>query len=88
MHHTRDEPVAPGPRREGRYRGETRRKSLRPRSLRAAFDDRSIECGIIVADRHLIACQTSIEGTFVHPFVTSSCFSASAGRTGRVRSPQ
>jgi SnoaL-like domain len=41
------------------------------RSLRAAFDDRSIRRGIIVADGHYIACQTRIEGTFVRPFTHS-----------------
>jgi hypothetical protein len=41
------------------------------RSLRAAFDDRSIRRGIIVAEGDYIACQTWIEGTFVHPFTQS-----------------
>jgi hypothetical protein len=38
------------------------------RSLRAAFDDRSIRRGITVAEGEYIACQTWIEGTFVRPF--------------------
>jgi hypothetical protein len=41
------------------------------RSLRAAFDDRSIRRGIIVAEGNYIACQTWIEGTFVRPFTQS-----------------
>ena len=41
------------------------------RSLRAAFDDRTIRRGIIVAEGEYIACQTWIEGTFVHPFTQS-----------------
>ena len=41
------------------------------RSLRAAFDDRAIRRGIIVAEGEYIACQTWIEGTFVHPFTQS-----------------
>jgi predicted ester cyclase len=40
-------------------------------ALRAAFDDRSIRRGVIVADGDFIACQTWIEGTFVHPFTQS-----------------
>jgi hypothetical protein len=41
------------------------------RSVRAAFDDRSIRRGIIVAEGEYMACQTWIEGTFVHPFTQS-----------------
>jgi SnoaL-like polyketide cyclase len=41
------------------------------RSVRAAFDDRSIRRGIIVAEGDYMACQTWIEGTFVHPFTQS-----------------
>lgn len=41
------------------------------RSLRAAFDDRSIRRGIIVAEGDYLACQTWIEGTFVRPFTQS-----------------
>jgi predicted ester cyclase len=41
------------------------------RSLRAAFDDRTIRRGIIVAEGDYIACQTWIEGTFVRPFTQS-----------------
>jgi hypothetical protein len=40
-------------------------------SLRAAFDDRTIRRGIIVAEGDYIACQTWIEGTFAHPFTQS-----------------
>jgi predicted ester cyclase len=41
------------------------------RSIRAAFKDRTIRRGIIVADGDLIACQTWIEGTFTAPFTHS-----------------
>jgi hypothetical protein len=41
------------------------------RSLRAAFDDRSIRRGIIVAEGDFIACQTWIEGAFARPFAQS-----------------
>jgi hypothetical protein len=41
------------------------------RSLRAAFDDRTIRRGIIVAEGEYIACQTWIEGTFTRPFTQS-----------------
>ena len=41
------------------------------RSLRAAFDDRTIRRGIIVAEGDYIACQTWIEGTFARPFTQS-----------------
>jgi predicted ester cyclase len=40
-------------------------------SIRAAFDDRSIRRGIIVAEGHYIACQTWIEGRFVREFAHS-----------------
>lgn len=40
-------------------------------SVRAAFDDRSIRRGIIVAQGNDIACQTWIEGTFVREFTHS-----------------
>lgn len=40
-------------------------------SLRAAFDDRTIRRGIIVAEGEYVACQTWIEGTFVRPFTQS-----------------
>lgn len=40
-------------------------------SVRAAFDDRTIRRGIIVAEGDYIACQTWIEGTFVRPFMMS-----------------
>ena len=35
------------------------------KSIRAAFDDRSIRRGIIVAEADYVACQTWIEGKFV-----------------------
>jgi predicted ester cyclase len=41
------------------------------KSIRAAFDDRSIRRGIIVAEGNHIACQTWIEGTFVQEFTHS-----------------
>lgn len=41
------------------------------RSIRAAFDDRSIRRGIVLAEGEYIACQTWIEGTFVRPFTRS-----------------
>ena len=40
-------------------------------SIRAAFEDRTIRRGIIVAEGNLIACQTWIEGTFTAPFTHS-----------------
>jgi predicted ester cyclase len=40
-------------------------------SIRAAFEDRTIRRGIIVAEGDLIACQTWIEGTFTGPFIRS-----------------
>jgi predicted ester cyclase len=40
-------------------------------SIRAAFDDRSIKRGIIIAEGNLIACQTWIEGRFVREFTMS-----------------
>jgi predicted ester cyclase len=41
------------------------------KSIRAAFDDRSIRRGIIVAEGHYVACQTWIEGRFVREFAHS-----------------
>jgi hypothetical protein len=41
------------------------------KSIRAAFDDRSIRRGIIVAEGNYIACQTWIEGRFVREFTHS-----------------
>ena len=41
------------------------------KAVRAAFDDRSIRRGIIVAEANYIACQTWIEGTFVREFTQS-----------------
>ncbi len=38
------------------------------KSIRAAFDDRSIRRGIIVVEGNYIACQTWIEGMFVRDF--------------------
>jgi len=40
-------------------------------SIRAAFDDRSIRRGITIVEGSDIACQTWIEGTFVHEFTQS-----------------
>ena len=40
-------------------------------SIRAAFDDRSIRRGIIVAEGLHVACQTWIEGRFVREFTHS-----------------
>ena len=40
-------------------------------SIRAAFDDRTITRGIIVAEGSTMACQTWIEGTFVREFTQS-----------------
>jgi predicted ester cyclase len=40
-------------------------------SIRAAFDDRSIRRGIIVAEGDHLACQTWIQGTFVREFSQS-----------------
>jgi predicted ester cyclase len=40
-------------------------------SIRAAFDDRLIRRGIMVAEGNYIACQTWIEGTFVREFTQS-----------------
>jgi predicted ester cyclase len=41
------------------------------KSIREAFEDRSIRRGIIVAEGEHIACQTWIEGTFVREFAYS-----------------
>ena len=41
------------------------------KSIRAAFDDRSIRRGIIVAEGNYVACQTWMEGTFVREFTQS-----------------
>ena len=41
------------------------------KSIRAAFDDRAIRRGIIVAEGDYIACQTWIEGRFVREFTQS-----------------
>lgn len=40
-------------------------------SIRAAFDDRSIRRGIIVAEGNYVACQTWIECTFAREFAQS-----------------
>lgn len=40
-------------------------------SVRAAFDDRSIRRGIVVAEGDFLACQTWIEGTFAREFTQS-----------------
>ena len=47
------------------------KKALDKKAIRAAFDDRSIRRGIIVAEGNYIACQTWIEGTFVREFTHS-----------------
>ena len=39
--------------------------------IRAAFEDRTIRRGIIIAEGDRIACQTWIEGTFTAPFTHS-----------------
>jgi predicted ester cyclase len=41
------------------------------KSVRAAFDDRSIRRGVVVAEGNFIACQTWIEGRFVRQFAHS-----------------
>jgi predicted ester cyclase len=41
------------------------------KSVRAAFDDRSIRRGIIVVQGNYVACQTWIEGTFAREFTMS-----------------
>jgi predicted ester cyclase len=41
------------------------------KAIRAAFDDRTIRRGIIVAEGEYIACQTWIEATFVREFTQS-----------------
>jgi len=40
-------------------------------SIRAAFEDRTIRRGNIIAEDQFIACQTWIEGTFTAPFTHS-----------------
>lgn len=40
-------------------------------SVRAAFDDRSIRRGVVVAEGPFVPCQTWIEGTFVREFTHS-----------------
>jgi predicted ester cyclase len=41
-------------------------------SLRAAFDDLTIDRGIMVVEGEYIACQTTITGTFVREFTQSA----------------
>jgi predicted ester cyclase len=41
------------------------------KSVRAAFDDRSIKRGIIIAEGNYVACQTCIQGKFVREFTQS-----------------
>lgn len=41
------------------------------KSIRAAFDGRSIRRGIIIVEGDLVACQTWIEGRFVREFTRS-----------------
>lgn len=40
-------------------------------SVRAAFDDRTIKRGIVIVEGNYVACQTTIEGTFVREFTQS-----------------
>jgi predicted ester cyclase len=40
-------------------------------SLRAAFADRIIKRGVVVVEGNYVACQTTIEGTFVREFTHS-----------------
>ncbi len=40
-------------------------------SLRAAFDDLTIQRGIVVVEGSYVACQTTIAGTFVREFTHS-----------------
>jgi predicted ester cyclase len=40
-------------------------------SLRNAFDNRKITRGIVIVEDNYIACQTTIEGDFVHEFTQS-----------------
>jgi predicted ester cyclase len=40
-------------------------------ALRAAFDDLTIKRGIVVVEGNLVACQTTIAGTFVREFTHS-----------------
>jgi predicted ester cyclase len=40
-------------------------------SLREAFDDRTIKRGIVIVEGNYVACQTTIEGTFVREFTQS-----------------
>jgi predicted ester cyclase len=40
-------------------------------SLRAAFDDLAISRGIMIVEGKYVACQTTIEGTFVREFTQS-----------------
>jgi len=47
-------------------------------SFRAAFNDRKISRGIIVAEGNTVACQTWIEGTFVREFTQSPTGSVAA----------
>ena len=42
------------------------------KAIRAAFDDRSIRRGIMIAEGEYIACQTFMEGTFVREFTQSA----------------
>jgi len=41
-------------------------------ALRAAFDDLTIERGIVIVEDNHVACQTSIAGTFVREFTHSA----------------
>ena len=56
------------------------------KSIRAAFHDRSIRRGIVVAEGNYIACQTSVKGTFVREFTQSPagslCLRTANGSSG------
>lgn len=41
-------------------------------ALRAAFDDLTIERGIVIVEDNYVACQTTIVGTFVREFTHSA----------------
>jgi predicted ester cyclase len=47
------------------------------KSIREAFDDRSIRRGIIIVEENYVACQTWIEGKFVREFTQSPAGSLS-----------
>ena len=53
-------------------------------SIRAAFDDRKITRGIIVAEGSTMACQTWIEGTFARVHPVASRVASPDGHEGRM----